>query len=134
MHHVNFENIYFLDSRDGIIEMNGSKICLLHDTVHMSKSFRNLLMSYKLKLDYKKAIWNPKIPRKFVFWKYYEKAYNMDLNSRLFMRHIPKITESHVRINKVKKTKVIYCCQLFSRSMAEWIKICAALKGKCFLI
>lgn len=91
----------------------------MHDTVRLCKCCRNLLLSHLLELDYRKADAMEKarnvakgkvlveenaikkVPRKFVKWDYYEMAYEMDVNSRLFLRHIPKVTETHVRRHKI---------------------------------
>lgn len=110
--------------------MRGSEMCLMHDTVHLCKCCRNLLLTHLLEIDYPLADANKTLPRKMVMWDYYEKAYEMDVNSRLYFCHIPKVTESHVRKHKIKKMKVSLCCQVFSRSMADWMLVCAGAKCK----
>ena len=57
-------------------------------------------------------------------WQDIITAYEID-NTSGDNRCLPKITEGHVRTNKMKKMKVCYATQVFSRSMAAAISIMA---------
>lgn len=113
------------DPCNGVIHFNGDKICLLHDPMHLFKCQRNLLLSYMVELNFKGAD-----REQFVKWSHYESAFDMDKNSGICDRHIPKITQTHIRKNKIKRMNVLHCSQVFSRSMAKWLQTCVLIGSK----
>ena len=103
---------------------------MIFDPPHLDKCDRNNLLTKHLELDYREAEKNKEIPRKFVQWKHYETAFDMDVESNTTYRSLPKLTEFHVRIGRIRKMKNIVCRQVLSRSMVRFIERAVALEGE----
>ena len=103
---------------------------MIFDPPHLDKCDRNNSLTKHLELVYREAEKNKEIPRKCVQWKHYEKAFDMDVESNTTYRSLPKLTEFHVRIGRIRKIKNIVCRQVLSRSMVRFIERAVALKGE----
>lgn len=83
----------------------------LFDVPHLVKGIRNNLLK-------KNLVWEKDVGEKLVAkWEHIKNAYLID-KAEGSLRLIPKITEFHVMPGKLKKMKVAYATQVFSRSMA----------------
>ena len=98
--------------------INENEITPLYDVPHLIKGIRNNLLT-------KNLIWNDGQNVHTAKWKDIITAYEID-STTMEIRSLPKITEYHVRPNKIKKMKVSYATQIFSHSMAAAIHNMAA--------
>lgn len=79
---------YISDPAQEVVEINNGKLVLLFDGVHLIKSNRNNLATKHMQVGCKEAMKNKSLSRKYVKWKYFQKAYDMDVNSiQLFLKH-----------------------------------------------
>lgn len=67
--------------------------------------------------------------RKFVSWAHLEIAFDIDTGTG-GERRMPKLTEEHVKKEKMRKMKVAPMAQVFSRSVSNNIRDLAKKNGK----
>lgn len=91
--------------------VNGELIVHIYDPPHLLKGIRNNLLT-------KNLVWKKDCDRICVKWEHIAQTYDDD-NGPGELRTLPKITESHVYPNKIKKMKVSIAAQVFSHSMAS---------------
>lgn len=71
--------------------------------------------------------------RKFATWRTVELAYKIDTHTNVLNRMLPKITEEHVIPKRIKKMKVKYATQIFSKSLSAYIGQFSCMQGKVIL-
>ena len=96
--------------RNAVFEIDGKEIIPLYDSPHLIKGIRNNLLNKDLKcvIDGKDIL---------AKWDHIIKIYKED-PAFDGLRLLPKLTENHVMPNKIKKMKVKYATQVFSKSVA----------------
>lgn len=99
-----------------VIIINGQQIIPLYDPPHLLKCMRNNLLTkdLKFKLDDGKV--------RIAKWSHIEDAYEIDC-SYGHLRTMTKLTDLHIVKNKIKKMKVSYCAQVFSRTVSTIISL-----------
>ena len=105
------------------MEISGVRLVVLFDSPHLDKGDRNNLLTKDLETNFQAAEKDPAIPRQFVEWKHFDKAYEMDVNSDKIYRNIPKVTRHHVKIGR----------QVLSRTMAGWLETATKFEGNLLL-
>ena len=111
------------------MEISGVRLVVLFDSPHLDKGDRNNLLTKDLETNFQAAEKDPTIPREFVEWKHFDKAYEMDVGSDKMYRNIPKVTRHHVKIGRIRKMKVLFSRQVLSRSMAAWLETTTKFDG-----
>lgn len=90
----------------------------MFDPPHLCKGIRNNLLTKRLQyLD--------PVTRevKHALWSVVERLY--DMNTK-----VGKLTEEHVRAAKIKKMRVKYAAQVFSKSVADFLRFASKIIGK----
>ena len=111
------------------MEVSGVRLVVLFDSPHLDKGDRNNLLTKDLETNFQAPEKDPAVPRQFVEWKHFEKAYEMDVGSDKMYRNIPKVTRHHVKIGRIRKMKVSLSRQVLSRSMAAWLETTTKFDG-----
>lgn len=107
----NIENFY------GGNIIDDYEIIHIYDPPHLLKSIRNNLLNKSVQFT-----WRGKTQT--AIWTYIFNLYNLDKkNENVEMRTLPKLTEAHVLINKIKKMKVSIASQVFSHRVASTMKL-----------
>lgn len=65
--------------------------------------------------------------KRFVTWKDIIIAYEMDKNSFLRLRQVPKLTDRHIFPHLFPKMKVKYATQVLSHTVANFIDVLLTL-------
>jgi hypothetical protein len=96
--------------RHDVIKIGKSIVIPLFDPPHLLKCIRNNLLTKNLKfvLD----------SQRVAKWSHIEDAYFIDRSSGN-LRAMPKLTDPHVVLNKIKKMSVAKASQVFSTSVAS---------------
>lgn len=108
------------------IELYGTKLIHLYDPPHLIKGVRNNLMNKDLEIEVSKKNTN----RKFACWRYLELGYDIDTHRGTLNRILTKITDEYIIKNKIKKMKVKFATQLFSKSVSAYIQLLSDFGGK----
>lgn len=87
--------------------LNGKRILLLFDALHIIKAVRNNLMKYDFYFD----------DGKFASWKDIQQLYQID--SKNDIRCCPKLTKSHLSPNNFQKMKVKLATQVLSHRVSS---------------
>lgn len=95
------------------IVVDNMEVIPLNDVPHLLKGMHNNLLS-------KYLIWKKDGEEITAKWADIETAYDIDIRTG-DMRSLPKVTGRHIGSHKIKKMKVAYAAQVFSRSMAVTI-------------
>lgn len=94
--------------------------------MHLLKGIRNNLLTKDLKIDFKNTCTKSK---KFASWDDICTAYDIDTNSYVKQRQLPKITEKHVNVKFIPKMRVKYASQIFSNTLANNMDVILNLCG-----
>lgn len=109
--------IFYLIEKTFIIR--NQEIVPLYDYVHLQKGVRNNLLTKDLVMDkFKKTT-----EKRFVTWNNIIVAYDMDKNSFLRQRQMPKLTDRHIFAHLIPKMKVKYATQALSHTVANFIDV-----------
>jgi len=99
--------------------------------VHLQKGVRNNLLTKDLLINKNKN----ESERQFASWKDIITAYEIDKNSYLKQRQMPKLTDRHIIPNLIPKMKVKYATQVISHTMANFIDVVLTWnKGQIIII
>ena len=109
--------------RHDVIVIDGQVIVPLFDPPHLMKCLRNNLLTKNLKFTLNDGI------ERVAKWSHIETAYKND-KSCGSLRLMPKLTDLHVDKNRIKKMKVKYCTQVFSRTVAVGIAAMSRYSAK----
>lgn len=142
----------------GLIELFNQSIIPIFDVPHLLKGIRNNLLTKDLEIVFKitdeKRIDKKLEPylldkklllncqkesneenndnRLIASWETIEKVYDIDRKAvDQIRRAVPKLTEQHVRKNKIQKMRVFPAAQVLSRSLASFTRFLANIQGKC---
>lgn len=61
--------------------------------------------------------------KQYASWKDIETIFEIDTNSTLKQRQVPKLTQKHIDPKLIPKMRVKYASQVFSKSVANFIDI-----------
>ena len=111
------------------MEISGVRLVVLFNSPYLDKGDQNNLLTKDLETNFQTTEKDPAIPRQFVEWKHFDKAYKMDVGSDKMYRNIPKVTRHHVKIGRIRKSKVLLSRQVLSRSMAGWLETTTKFDG-----
>ena len=137
--------MYILLITDGTIIVHGVELIPFFDTPHVFKGLRNNLLTKDLEIE-TKLNQDPKVKkkfakttpesqksRKFVKWEYVKTAYDIDVSGSNGERHLGKLTEQHVDVNKIKKMSVHHATQVLSETVGKEIKMLVEKKGESLI-
>lgn len=62
-------------------------------------------------------------------WDIIETAYKLDIHSNKFNRLLKKLTDQHIKKNKIKKMKVKLAAQVFSATLSAFIEYNSKIEG-----
>lgn len=96
-----------------IIQIDNNTIVPLYDPPHLLKCIRNNFLTKNLKFELDSV-------KRTAKWSHILDAYYIDC-SRAPWRIMPKLSDSHVLLSKIKKMKVSCCTQVFSKTVASTI-------------
>lgn len=97
-----------------VFDIDGEEIIPIYDPPHLLKGIRNNLLTKDI------AYINEAGTKCIATWNDVIKAYKIDAPSAR-LRLLRKITDFHVLPSKIKKMKVSYCTQVFSKQYAATI-------------
>lgn len=109
---------YFSFLSEDTFEIQGQEIVPLYDYVHLQKGVRNNLLTKDLLIDKYKT--NEKC---YACWKDIQQVYEMDKQSFLRQRQMPKLTRKHVIPELIPKMKVKYATQILSHTVANFMDV-----------
>ncbi|KAJ8911995.1 hypothetical protein NQ315_003277 [Exocentrus adspersus] len=104
-----------------IYQVNKQKNIHIYDPPHLLKGIRNNLIN-------KHLIWNKNGVLHTAKWDHIINVYKFD-NASGNLRLLPKLTDSHVIPEKLKKMKVSYASQIFSHYVASVMQLLSSVKG-----
>lgn len=105
-----------------IFEINGQNIVHIYDSPHLLKGIRNNLLG-------KHLVWNKNGKSYTAKWDHIISVYKID-NASGNLRLLPRLTDSHVIPEKLKKMKVSYAAQIFSHFVASVMQLLSSLRGR----
>lgn len=139
----------------GLIELCNQSIIPIFDVPHLLKGIRNNLLTKDLEIiirkhedkESNKKIQPYLIDKKLLLncqkensndnnrliasWDTIEKVYDIDRKAvDQIRRAVPKVTEQHIRKNRIQKMRVFPAAQVLSRSMASFTRFLANIQGK----
>ncbi|XP_024882105.1 uncharacterized protein LOC112461186 [Temnothorax curvispinosus] len=109
---------------DETIILDNQKIIVLYDPPHLLKGIRNnfLEKDIEIMIDKESNV------KGIALWNIIETAYNLDIYSNIFNRQLRKITDQHIKKNKIKKMKVKLAAQIFSATLSTFIEYNSKIK------
>lgn len=108
--------------------IDGNELIPLYDPPHLLKCMRNNLLTKLLEVDANKGQ-RGDAERQFLSWDVIEMAYKIDTHMNTLHRQVPKLHDRHVIKNKIKKMKVKYASQVFSRQLSGFIEFLSNIDG-----
>lgn len=100
-------------------EVGDNEIIPLFDAPHLLKGIRNNLLTKNLKFKKDLKIREAR-------WSHLRQFYELDLQqSTIGDRLAPKLTDSHIYVEKIKKMKVSHATQIFSQRVGSIMKMLA---------
>lgn len=97
----------------------------IFDYVHLIKGVRNNLLTKDLDTDINNKYNN----KKYATWDHIVTTYNIDKESLMKKRQMPKITDRHIIPKLIPKMKVKYATQILSKTVANFIDVILNLSG-----
>lgn len=120
-------NIACINLLSSEMSSSGQDIISLYDPPHLLKGIRNNLLTKNLEINVNVT---KNEQRQFASWSIIEQAYTMDKCALHTLDGLlPKLTEAHVRKDKIPKMRVKYAAQIFSKTLASHTAFCANIKG-----
>ena len=109
---------------DWTILIDNDEIVLLYDPPHLLKCIRNNFLNKDIEIDFDKLNLKDE-DRKFASWNDIVTAYEIDIYSDFLERNVPDLTEQHVYIDKINKSRVKLTMQVFSGKMFRFVDLLA---------
>ncbi|XP_028046886.1 uncharacterized protein LOC105836495 isoform X2 [Monomorium pharaonis] len=103
--------------------VKNQEVIPLYDYVHLQKGIRNNLLNNDIVMN--KTVKSSE--KRFATWKDIVIVYEMDKNSFLRQRQMPKLTDRHIFPHLIPKTKVKYATQAISHTVANFIDVVLTL-------
>lgn len=106
----------------------------MFDLSHLDKGFRNNLLTKDLEIEVSKP--KKECDRKFASWDHIQAAFEIDAHPVEVKgpRKLPKLTESHIYEQKLKKMSVKHANQVISNSVGNYLVEHAANPGNVFIV
>ncbi|GJQ65673.1 hypothetical protein Trydic_g7761 [Trypoxylus dichotomus] len=99
---------------DGSILIGNIKIFNIFDVPHLLKTVRNNLLNADLAFKVNGQV-------EVASWRHIEQMYEEDKGKDI--RAVPNLTDFHIKRDKIRKTKVKYCSQVFSQRVTSQIQM-----------
>lgn len=104
------------------IMLSGMKIIPIFDPPHLLKCLRNNLLNKHLEVEPSEQVVGE---RHFAKWSHLELLHDLDLYAETDNQRLWRMTKSHVDRRSIKKMKVKYAAQVFSRTCATFLAMAA---------
>jgi hypothetical protein len=113
------------------IDIANCSLITIYDPPHLLKGIRNNLLTKDLEINY--ATDRPEKDRQYATWLHIDKAYEIDVHECTINRAMPKLTDQHIKVDKIRKMKVKNAAQIFSRSVSLFLQLAVLWScGKLF--
>ncbi|XP_039302950.1 uncharacterized protein LOC113005700 isoform X2 [Solenopsis invicta] len=109
---------------DDTITLDGQKIIILYDPPHLLKGIRNNFLQRDIEVNDNKS--NMK---EIATWNVIETAYELDMTTNTLNRQLRKLTDLHIKQNRIKKMKVKLAAQVFSATLSAFIAYNSRIDG-----
>ncbi|XP_039310495.1 uncharacterized protein LOC120358881 [Solenopsis invicta] len=103
------------------IDIANCSLITIYDPPHLLKGIRNNLLTKDLEINY--ATDRPEKDRQYATWLHIDKAYEIDVHECTINRAMPKLTDQHIKVDKIRKMKVKNAAQIFSRSVSLFLQL-----------
>lgn len=104
--------------------MDGQKIIILYDPPHLLNGIRNNFLQKDIEINENKL--NMK---EIASWDIIETAYELDITTNILNRQLKKLTDQHIKRNRIKKMKVKLAAQVFSATLSAFIEYNSRIDG-----
>lgn len=97
---------------------------ILYDPPHLLKGIRNNFLQRDIEVNDNKS--NMK---EIATWNVIETAYELDMTTNTLNRQLRKLTDLHIKQNRIKKMKVKLAAQVFSATLSAFIEYNSRIDG-----